>query len=344
MQRLPDSTRSLYAELFELTLQAEVDRLELGGTTGSFVSKEIRGRRYWYHQRIEGSEKRQRYLGPESPALLAWLERAREARADAARRAALCAMLAAGGASRESQAVTATLEVLADGGLFRVGGVLVGTVAYAALGTMLGVRWPAGAMRTEDIDVAQDPLLAVLLAPDASRAELERSLVESPLGYLPVPGLDPREPSTSFRIRGRQLRVDFLTPARGSRRSAPLRLRGLGVAAQPLPMLDILIEGSVQAVVVGTSGVLVNVPDPARYAFHKLWLAGQRSVSLQAKSAKDVTQADALLEALVAERPGDLEAAWPALASRPGVARSVRTAARRLSEASRAVLLGVIGS
>jgi hypothetical protein len=60
---------------------------------------------------MAGGRRRQQYLGRESPALLAWMEEARQARAraadDEAQRARLCSMLVAGGAVRESAAVVA---------------------------------------------------------------------------------------------------------------------------------------------------------------------------------------------------------------------------------------------
>ena len=30
------------------------------------------------------------------------------------------------------------------------------------------------------------------------------------MGFLPVPGLDPKSPTTSFKVRGQSLRVDLL--------------------------------------------------------------------------------------------------------------------------------------
>ena len=53
----------------------------------------------------------------------------------------------------------------------------------------------------------------------------------------------------------------------------------------PLRFLDYLIEHPAQAVLLTGSGLLVHVPDPARFAFHKLWIAKRRPVSEQAKAA-----------------------------------------------------------
>jgi hypothetical protein len=217
------AVQALYAELLELSLHAAAAEASVGALDGALVSKEIRGRRYWSLQRTVAGSNRQHYLGPESEALQRWMDRVRDlrlhSRPDAARRAELCAMMAAGGATREGAAVTSTLALLAGGGLFSRGGVLVGTVAFAVQATMLGVRFGAQMLRTEDVDAAHDPDLEVALGGGASRIDLARSLAESPLRFLPLPELDPRNPSTSFKVRGRQLRVDFLTPASGPRSS-----------------------------------------------------------------------------------------------------------------------------
>ncbi|HSU81106.1 MAG TPA: hypothetical protein VLR69_01750, partial [Thermoanaerobaculia bacterium] len=79
-QRLPESVQTLYAELLDQVIQAEAEAAALAAPQGSFVSKSVKGKTYWYLQRVEGNRKRQQYLGRESPSLLAWIEGAREAR------------------------------------------------------------------------------------------------------------------------------------------------------------------------------------------------------------------------------------------------------------------------
>src|SRR5690349_20862852 len=137
-QRLPESVQTLYAELLEQAIHGDAERAASALPRGSFVAKTIRGASYWYLQYLEGDRKRQRYLGRESPALLAWMEEAKESRAgsaaDAAARARLCGTLAAGGAARESATIVRVLEILSEAGVFRLGGVLVGTQAFAAYG------------------------------------------------------------------------------------------------------------------------------------------------------------------------------------------------------------------
>jgi hypothetical protein len=57
----------------------------------------------------------------------------------------------------------------------------------------------------------------------------------------------------------------------------------------------------------------VNVPSPARLAFHKLWVASRRPASEQAKSRKDMRQAEQLLDVVSTDRPDDLSPAYHAL-------------------------------
>jgi hypothetical protein len=108
-------------------------------------------------------------------------------------------------------------------------------------------------------------------------------------------------------------------------------LRHLEVAAQPLAGLDYLIEKPVSAAVLANSGILVRVPQPGRFALHKLWLASQRPASDQAKARKDLRQAEQILDALAHDRPGDIDEAFTALTTRSSMARSVRKALGKIA-------------
>lgn len=338
MQRLDESTQSLYSELLDLVRHAEAERIARGAPSrGSFVSKTIRDRTYWYLQRYEGSQRRQHYLGAETADLLEWIERAQEAKeelsADASVRARLCKMMTVAGAFHESTAVIKVLELLSEADVFRLGGVLVGTHAFGTYANHLGVRFDEGNLRTQDIDVAQDPVIGVALGRES--ADAKKALDETGMDFLPAPRLDHREPSTSFHVRGRQLRVDFLTPMRGRERSGPVRLSALGVAAQPLRFLEYLLDEPIHAAVVGGSGVLVRVPDPCRFAMHKLWTAEKRHATDHLKARKDRRQAAQLLEVLKDDRPDDVLLAWQDLADRPGVRKRIRSSLQHVEASLR---------
>ncbi len=331
-QRLPESVQVLYSELLDHALQAEAERVAAELPPGTFVSKEIKGARYWYLQVARGAAKRQHYLGPETSKLLDWMRRVTDRRAamtpDREVRVRLAGMLARGGAFTESRAAVEVLRLLGDAGVFRRGGVLVGTRAFTALGNLLGVRFDQQILQTQDIDIAHDPAIDVALA---ERADVGRSLLESGLGFFPVPGLDPAAPSTSFKIRGRELRVDFLVPARARRREGtPVAIPSLGIAAQPLPFLGYLLAETAPAVVVGGEPVLVQIPTPARFALHKLWTARRRPAAQQVRAAKDRRQAVALLEVLAEDRPQDLALAWSGLTPNAGPRRDISAELARL--------------
>jgi hypothetical protein len=66
-------------------------------------------------------------------------------------------------------------------------------------------------MRTQDIDGAANIHIAVE-KPDMTAPE---ALDQLRMGFLPVPQLRHVNPSTSFKIRGKQLTVDLLTTCNG---------------------------------------------------------------------------------------------------------------------------------
>jgi hypothetical protein len=61
---------------------------------------------------------------------------------------------------------------------------------------------------------------------------------------------------------------------------------------------------------------LVKVPQPARFALHKLIVSQERSAISADKKGKDIAQAYALLALLREDRPGDIETAKADLAKK----------------------------
>jgi hypothetical protein len=54
------------------------------------------------------------------------------------------------------------------------------------------------------------------------------------MGFLPVPGLEPNTPSSTYKVMGQDLRVDILTPGQGK----PVQVPRFRTAAARLPFLD----------------------------------------------------------------------------------------------------------
>ncbi len=348
MERLPLEIQTLYAELVERLVSYEATRA-IGHTPGTFVTKTIKGREYYYFQHPgPGEAKRQTYVGPRDENLDALAKRFAEGRAQSSteRRSVerLAALLRAGGAMVADAPSARVVAALADAGVFHLGGVLVGTHAFIVLGNVLGYRWPS-ALRTQDIDIEARPTIDVAV-PGVEPTDVPSTLDRLEMGFLPVTGLDPRNPSTSYKVRGQGLRVDLLTPS-DHRRSKPVPVPHLSAAAQPLRFLDYLIEAPVRTALVDGGATLVNVPDPARFALHKLLVAQERPAAMQAKREKDLVQAGHVLTVLAEDRPGDVSIAWDELRARGSSwAKRVRDsldALERLSPGSASQLRDLIG-
>ena|SRR6185312_12204084 len=311
---LPAATQTLYAELQERLL-AELARRSVGKAPGTFTTKRLSGGEYVYFQYSEpGGKQRQLYLGRSGPELARMIERFKREKVDAEKERGelerLSAQVLAGGGWAMGARPGRVLKAFADAGVFETGAVLVGTHAFGVIGNLLGVRWTGAHLRTEDVDVAAVSLAAT---PERGSADAEKALERLEMGFLPVPGLDPRHPSTSFKVRGEALRVDFLTPGKGG---APVRVPSLGTSAHPLPFMDYLIENPEKASVLDAGGFLTLVPAPARFALHKIIVAGERPAFQETKAAKDLAQAAQILEQLAEARPGDLRLAAQALAKK----------------------------
>ena len=212
-------------------------------------------------------------------------------------------MLIGGGATTLPSSHARVLEALSQAGVFFVGGVVVGSHAFALMANMLGVRWPNAFMRTQDIDIAGDTILVTVPESDI---DLEETLKKTGKAFFAVPSLNREHPSTSFKIRGKDISVSLLTPRRGKPDGTPRRIPALNAMAEPLRFLDYLLADIQPVAIPVRHGVLAKVPSPARFALHKLVVAQRRPVAFAEKARKDVAQASAILEVLLEDRPGDI--------------------------------------
>ncbi len=326
IHRLPEDTQTLYAEALALLLAMESER-SWSHLRGSFSTKRIKGADYVYFQYSDpGGTKRQFSLGRHTPeierAILRRESKAAEVEPDREALQRLAGLLRAAGIVPLPHGPYRVLRGLVDAGVFQIGGVLVGSHAFHAVGSQLGVAWPDAAWRTQDVDIATHVKLAV----EATTADVPHTLESLEMGFIPVPQLDARHPSSSFRVRGKTLRVDLLTPDTDEDR-APIPVPRLKAAAAPIKYLSLVMKEAQPTLVTdGTDAALVVVPAPARLALHKLLVSQSRSTMQQVKSGKDLHQAALLIEVLGADRPQDLEHAALAFAeSGPTVmARVVR--------------------
>ncbi len=310
IDRLPLAVQTMYADLLEKARDAQIRGIV--EPEGTFVPKTVKGRQYWYIQtRNDSGRQVQRYVGPETPELLSRIERAREIKDDARQRRHLVRSLARGGVPAPPAVVGRILKALAEAGTFRLRAVLVGTQAYQTYAPMLGVRLPAASLTTEDIDLAQFRSVSVAVEDSIPGTVLE-ALKTVDRRFRPVTRALHEPHAIAYRAGG--LKVEFLTPMRGPDEDAPGQLPALGTASQPLRFLDFLIYGEIEAVVLYADGILVRVPDPTRFALHKLIIAERRRRNV--KSRKDLVQAASLLEVLIEDRPDDVRDMWEEMCMR----------------------------
>jgi hypothetical protein len=316
MRRLSPETQTLYAELMEQLTAIEARR-SIGSLKGCFTTKEVKGESYYYFQYSDlNGVSRQVYVGKKSPALENLVHKFKYEKGllkpdlDHVKR--LCSQIKAGGAITTDSSTARIIKSLADSGVFRLNNVLVGTHAFSVMGNMLGVHWETH-VTTHDIDIAASKHIDIAV-PDIT-PDVPDTLEKLELGFLPIPALNPKNPSTSFKVRGSTLMVDILTPAAGDSEK-PVFIASLNTSAQPLRYLAYLLEDLVKAVVVNGEGVLVNIPNPARYAFHKLIISQERGIAMHSKSEKDIAQAASLFMILTEDRPGDLLIAFEDIGKR----------------------------
>ena len=304
VSQLPLVIQTSYAELLDQLRIAAISEFPTGST---FRKRKISGRDYWYVQEPTGPAGRppERYIGADTPERRGLIETAQRAKADADARRAIRRSLTGAGLPEPDSLTGSIIEALVEAGTFRLRGVIVGTIAFQTYSGLLGVRLPGTAIRTGDLDLAQDYGVSVSLD-DALDTSLLDILQSVDPGFRPVTGItNPNVAATYARPGG--YRVDVLTTNRGADRDDPVRLPSLKSDAVPLRYLDFLLKDSVEAAVLTRFGALVNVPSPERYAAHKLIVSVLRRAAGPSaiKSDKDIVQASLLMEALIMQRRED---------------------------------------
>lgn len=199
----------------------------------------------------------------------------------------------------------AAIAALSNNGLYEAGAILVGTHAFEVIVNRMGIR--VAVFATEDVDLARPGTLAIR---KPSAGGLLQLLRESGIDFVTVPALDPRDPATSFKERGRsRFTFDLLVPASGEEMKIQA-VPELKAHAMALPYLRYLLGDTQVGAALSNHGVCaVRIPLAERFALHKLLVAQLRKGRPE-KSAKDLRQAAALIAALGELQPGALEEAY----------------------------------
>ena len=296
-------TQTLYAQLLEEAMAYSVTLFE-NGVIGSPYINVSRGRQYiyWQIKLPDGSFKR-KSLGLKSEstdALIASLltRKKNTEEAIAELRTTTRSFVASGGMSVES-AHFKILEWLARSGLFSKGVVVVGSHAFAAIGNALGVRW-GSSLKTTDMDFARPSGISLAIPDSGEIIRIPEVVQQLDTSFFEVPQLNLKQPSTSMMSRKTKVKIDFLTTQRSWNDDEPHYFPDLAIAAEPLRYMDYLIGDRLfTGLLVGSYAIPVTLPDPARFAVHKLVIAQERATAFQTKVEKDIAQATEIIEALL---------------------------------------------
>jgi hypothetical protein len=308
----PRALTVLHTEIEEV---AFAQREAFVGTAGSVVERRnASGFRYYAHKFYDAEARpREHYVAgpvgtPEADAAAAEL-RARIA--DLKDLVPTLRLLGREAFSMVDADTYATLAALGNHGTFRAGAMLVGSHAYGILLNRLGVR--AASYLTEDVDIARAAALELDPRPEGGLLAILR---DTGIEFVEVPGLDRKQPATSFKKRGRaRFHVDLLAPSPDESFSV-VPVPELAAHATGLPLLAYLLAESQHGVALARAGCCaVRVPLPERFAIHKMLVSQLRS-GRAAKSAKDLAQAAVLCAALADLHPGALEDARAAVPKR----------------------------
>jgi hypothetical protein len=301
MKQIDLMFRTMVAELQQRTFDAQWSADF--PPTGRFVSVKVDSRSYWYFDQPDGKGgQKRRYVGPaDDSEITTRVEAFRGEKDDYQnRRKIVAALTREAGLIAPDRFTGTVVEALASAGLFRLRGVLVGTVAFQCYAAHLGIRLPMAAILTGDADLAQD--YAISSEVEDSIPPIVALLQSIDPSFRAVPHVSGSPRSNAFR-NSTGYRVEFLTTNRGSEDYAdqPAQMPALGGAsAEPLRYMDFLIRDPVRTILLHGAGVSVVVPDPSRFAVHKLIVAGRRQDDAggRAKKEKDLRQAGMLFEAL----------------------------------------------
>jgi hypothetical protein len=290
------SLRTAYAQAKEFALTQRAVTLLTGG---SIRVEERSGSRFVYRYRYDAAGKRiTEYLGPESNGETEKrLSQARDEIKEQETIAEYSRSLRRIGFYSADNSTLVTVASLFNAGVFK-GAVLVGTHAFGAILNELGVSASPFPM-TEDVDVARANRIELAALPEGGFLAL---LKETGLPFQEVPTLKRGAPATSFKVRGRKLKVDLLVPARG-KPYTPVKLPELGAHGMAMPYLEYLLKDAIPSILIGRDRIVpIVVPHPGWLCLHKLVLYSVRTGGENPKREKDLLQAVVLASVLAQDQ------------------------------------------
>ena len=312
-ENLSLTAQTAYAQLLDAASAFDFGR-SVARLRGSFASKTVKSKKYWYFQHTDVSGKlRQLYVGPDSPRIRALIkEHGKKRTAEALQKLSNSAI--ALGCQPLLLPHFRVIRRLSDYGFFNAGGVLIGIHAFLAFGNMLGVHW-GDSSRTQDVDFAHAGKQMAIALPSNLEIDAHEAIESLQMGFLPAMGMSGRLGDAYLNPGDPTFQLDFLTPL--LRNDQPYLHPKLKIRLQPLKFMEYLLEDIQQVALFSAEGaVIANVTHPARYALHKLIVFAERSAMRRPKASKDLKQAGALLSYFHDTSDVTVRDAWKDLVSR----------------------------
>lgn len=310
------AAQTAYSGLAQAARQRDLQR-SIADLPGGFVSKKIKGIEYWYYQfKLPDGKPQQTYIGPNDESTRTLIAKHNDPSAQQAKKhlGNMCEAAIAFGCYQVIPKHARVLVRLTDYGLFRSGGVLVGTHAYLSYQNRLGVLWTGGET-TVDLDFAHPGKNISLTLNTDLKIDGHAAIDSLKMGFLPV-----NAGTRYIKEDEPDFDLDFLTCVHRLG-DQPVHMPQLNLSLQPLKFMEFSIQDPVISVLVASSGpIVVNVPRPERYALAKLILYKERLAGNHPeKATKDLRQAATLIHYLSRREPEALLEAWDDLLTRgPG--------------------------
>lgn len=297
-------TTSLYSYLFEEALANESITI-CPGMQGSFTKETRRNCVYWYWVGRNNGKVTRIYIGPdnkETKDLVVSLENrkdmAKQAIASMKRTAA--AYRGAGGQVIEPPNFNIMVKL---SNLFRKGIFVIGSHGFLSICNALGIS---------SSFTGDDQKIISLAIPDERKA---------------VSDISPEFDKHFFKRVGKPLsskaKVHFFTADKESKQS--VFFDDLGIAAEPIHFVDYLLGGETfKGLVIGSYAIPVHLPNPARFAIHKLIISQCADRSFNGGSEKDIAQAAVLLDYLIQEHAEQVVDALAACLGVNGAVENIR--------------------
>lgn len=329
-EELTASAQAAFAGLDTAARQADLSR-SIADLPGGFAMKRDGARGYWYYQvKLPTGQPQQVYVGPDDePTRRLMAEHANPRKRS--EQSALVRMARAAveyGCAEIPLKHARVIERLGDYGFFGAGGILVGTHSFLAYQNHFGVRWKTGAF-TLDLDFAHAGKNLSIALPSNLKFDGRAAIDSLSMGFIPV------QSNTTFKKPDEpDFDLDFLTTM-GRSGDAPVYLPALNLTLQPLKFMELSLEDPMRATLLARNGpIVVNVPQPQRFALHKLIVHGERPVAQRVKANKDLAQAGALIDYLLDHDGDTLVTTWEDVVGRgPGWTRRLLAGWRALERA-----------